>query len=186
MDKDRNRVCPVELAGSLDSKIRRLLQNPVKILSPFVKENMRVLDIGCGPGFFSIELAKMIGIEGKVFAADLQQGMLDKLESKIKGTPLEPKISLIKCSKNAWDISGKFDFILAFYMIHEVPDKNNFFKSVKNMLDKNGTFLIVEPTLFHVSKKDFAATLNIAEEAGFKISKGPKLAFSLSAVLKNA
>jgi hypothetical protein len=49
MENDRNRVCPVELASSLDSKIRRWLQNPYKIVSPFVKEGMTVLDLGCGP-----------------------------------------------------------------------------------------------------------------------------------------
>ena len=55
MTAEKNRVCPVELADSLDSKIRRFLQNPQKILKPFVSEGMKVLDIGCGPGFFSIE-----------------------------------------------------------------------------------------------------------------------------------
>jgi hypothetical protein len=46
---DRNKhVCPVELAGSLDNKIRRWLQNPQKILASYLKEGMTVLDIGCG------------------------------------------------------------------------------------------------------------------------------------------
>ncbi len=46
---ERNRVCPVELAGSLDNRFRRWLQNPRKILAPYVREGMKVLDIGCGP-----------------------------------------------------------------------------------------------------------------------------------------
>jgi len=61
MEPERNRVCPVELAGSLDNKIRRWLQNPQKILDPYVKEGMKVLDLGCGPGFFSTAMAKMVG-----------------------------------------------------------------------------------------------------------------------------
>lgn len=56
-----NRVCPVEHAGSLDNKIRKWLQNPRKILQPFVSEGMTVLDLGCGPGFFSIDMAHMVG-----------------------------------------------------------------------------------------------------------------------------
>ena len=43
MNNEKARVCPVELAGSLDSKIRRWLQNPAKILAPFIKEGMKVL-----------------------------------------------------------------------------------------------------------------------------------------------
>ena len=86
MNKERNRVCPVELANSLDGRIRKWLQDPRKILSPYVDEGMTVLDIGCGPGFFSVEMAKMVGRNGKVGSADLQDGMLQKLSNKIRGT----------------------------------------------------------------------------------------------------
>jgi ubiquinone/menaquinone biosynthesis C-methylase UbiE len=88
MDNEHNRVCPVGLADSLDSRIRRWLQDPQKILFPFVRQGMTVLDIGCGPGFFSIELAKMVGRTGRVISADLQDGMLRKLSAKIRGTEL--------------------------------------------------------------------------------------------------
>jgi len=186
MTNDKNRVCPVELADSLDSKIRRFLQNPQKILKPFVSEGMKVLDIGCGPGFFSIELAKLVGNSGKVFAVDLQEGMLKKIKDKIKGTELEEKIVLIKSEKNNFTVSEKVDFILAFYMVHEVPDKNKLFKDLINVLGDKGQFLLVEPKLFHVSKKEFSATLQIAERAGFKINKGPKLLFSFSAILNKS
>jgi ubiquinone/menaquinone biosynthesis C-methylase UbiE len=184
MKADKNRVCPVELADSLDSKIRRWLQNPQKILSPFVKEGMKVLDVGCGPGYFSVELAKMVGISGKVYAADLQEGMLQKLNNKIRGTSLEKIIQLIKCEKDDIVVPEKVDFILAFYMVHEVPDKNKLFKTLKNIVNDNGEFLIVEPKLFHVSKKEFASTISKAEAVGFKSAEGPKLAFSFSSLLK--
>jgi len=53
MSKERNRrICPMELAGGLDNSVRRLLKNPQKILKPYIKEGMTVLDLGCGPGFF--------------------------------------------------------------------------------------------------------------------------------------
>jgi ubiquinone/menaquinone biosynthesis C-methylase UbiE len=184
MKDDRNRVCPVELANSLDSKIRRWLQNPQNILSPYVKEGMKVLDIGCGPGFFSVEMAKMVGTTGKVFAVDLQEGMLQKLRNKINGTPLEQIIQLIKCEKDKIVVPEKVDFILAFYMVHEVPDKNKFFTALKNYLNDGGEFLIVEPKLFHVSKKEFASTISKAEAAGFKAAEGPKLSFSFSSELR--
>jgi len=184
MNDKRVRVCPVELANSLDSKIRRWLQNPQKTLSPFVKEGMTVLDVGCGPGFFSVELAKMVGERGKVYSVDLQEGMLQKLRNKIYGTPLEKRIQLIKCEQNEIIIPEKVDFILAFYMVHEVPDKDKLFATLKNSLDKNGNFLIVEPKLFHVSKKEFASTISKAETAGFKAADGPKLPFSFSSVLR--
>jgi len=184
MNEDRYRVCPVELANSLDSKIRRWLQNPQKILSPYVKEGMKVLDVGCGPGFFSVELAKMVGTNGKLYAVDLQEGMLKKIQDKIRGTPLEKIIQPIKCERDEIVVPEKVDFILAFYMVHEVPDKDKLFTTLKNFLNEQGEFLIVEPKLFHVSKKEFASTIRKAEKAGFIAAEGPKLTFSFSSVLK--
>ena len=184
MNDERNRVCPVELANSLDNKIRRWLQNPQKILSPFVKEGMKVLDVGCGPGFFSVELAKMVGTNGKVYAVDLQEGMLQKLQNKIRGTSLEKVIQLIKCEKDKIVIPEKVGFILAFYMVHEVPDKDKLFTTLKNFLNEKGELLIVEPKLFHVSKKEFTSTISKAEAVGFKAAEGPKLLFSFSSVLR--
>jgi ubiquinone/menaquinone biosynthesis C-methylase UbiE len=176
----------VELAGSLDNRIRRWLQDPRKILGPYVKEGMTVLDIGCGPGFFSIEMAEMVGKKGKVVSADLQEGMLQKLRDKVQGTELEERISLVQCEKERIDIPERVDFILAFFMVHEVPDKNSLFKQLKDILKQDGQFLLVEPKLFHVSKKEFESTTTVAERNGFTVYQGPKLPFCWSAVLKNA
>jgi ubiquinone/menaquinone biosynthesis C-methylase UbiE len=183
MDNERTRVCPVELASSLDNKVRRWLQNPHGILAPFVKEGMKVLDVGCGPGFFSVELAKLVGATGRVISADLQEGMLQELHRKIKGTILEPRITTVQCQQDRINVSEDVDFILAFYMVHEVPDKAALFRQLRAVLKKNGRFLLVEPKMFHVSKKDFESTLKVAEKAGFAITQGPKLFLSWSAVL---
>jgi ubiquinone/menaquinone biosynthesis C-methylase UbiE len=185
MRKHGNRVCPATLAASLDSKIRRWIQNPQQILCPFVKEAMTVLDVGCGPGFFSMEMARMVGAGGMVISADLQEAMLDKLRAKIKGTELEQRISVVKCDPDRINVREKADFILTFYMVHEVPEKSGFFKQLKNLLKQNGQYLIVEPKLFHVSKSEFRETLRLAEANGFASAPGPKLLLSWSAVLRH-
>ena len=183
MNNERNRVCPVEYAGSLDNKIRKWFQNPKKILAPYIKKGMIVLDVGCGPGFFSVEIAKMVGNSGKVFSVDLQEGMLLKLRSKIEGTPLEGIIKLIKCEADEINVPEKVDFVLAFYMVHEVSDKNRFFEIMKNILNEKGRILIVEPKFFHVSKQEFNLTTEKAEKIGFKSAQGPNLLFSFSSIL---
>jgi len=184
MKEDKNRVCPVERSGSLDNKLRKWLQKPQKILSPYIKEGMKVLDVGCGPGFFSVEIAKMVGANGKVIAADLQEGMLQIIRDKIARTALDKIIQPVKCEEDNINIKEKVDFILAFYMVHEVPDKAKLFESFKDILNDDGKVLIVEPKMFHVSKKEFALTMGLAETAGFKSSPGPKLTFSHSSVLQ--
>lgn len=178
-----NRVCPVARAGGLDNRIRRWLQNPQKILRPYIREGMKVLDVGCGPGFFTIGMAQMVGKSGRVIASDLQEGMLKKLEDKIQGTEIEERITLHKCEEDRIGVSEKVDFILLFYMVHEVPNKEAFFREIETILESNGQIFVVEPP-FHVSRKAFEDTLNEACTVGLAVVDRPKLFLNKAAVLK--
>jgi ubiquinone/menaquinone biosynthesis C-methylase UbiE len=184
MKQERNRICPVGLAPPLASRFRRWLQNPDDIVAPYVKEGMTVLDVGCGPGFFSIEMAKLVGASGRVISADLQEGMLQELHKRIKGTELEAHIKLVKCNQDNINVSDTVDFILAFYMVHEVPDKSSLFKQLRAVLNEHGQLLLVEPKLFHVSRNQFELTTKVAQDSGFRVHQGPKLHFSWSALLE--
>ncbi len=185
MHKSKQRVCPVEHAGSLDSKFRKLFQNPRKILQPYIYEGITVLEVGCGPGFFSLDIAKMVGESGQLIAVDLQEGMLEKLKNKIEGTEFENRIKLHKCEENKIGISNHVDFILLFYMVHEVSDKTSFFNELYSILKSTGQALIVEPP-FHVSKSAFKETLQLAKNVGFIIFEGPKMLFHQTTVLKKS
>lgn len=183
MSNERNRVCPVERAGSLDNRIRRWLQNPRKILEPYIKEGMTVLDIGCGPGFFSIDIAQMVGKTGRVIASDLQEGMLQRLRDKIEGTELEHRIVLHKCEERKIGLSENVDFVLAFYMVHEVPNQKEFFREIASLLKSGGKVLIIEPP-FHVSKMGFEETIKKAKDAGLMVVKRPRVFLSKTAILR--
>ena len=184
MNNENMRICPVEIAGSLDSKVRRWVQNPNKILKRYIKEGMTILELGCGPGFFTIDIAQMVGNSGQVIAADLQEGMLEKLRNKIKGTKLEDRIILHKCDEDKIGISEDVDFVLLFYMVHEVIDKESLFHEIKSILKPDGQVLIVEPPI-HVSKKEFENTIKIANNVGLSIVEKPKILFSKTGILKN-
>ncbi|MEK6582726.1 MAG: class I SAM-dependent methyltransferase [Nitrospirota bacterium] len=183
MSDKKNRICPVEIAGMLDNKIRRWLQNPRKILEPYIEEGMTVLDIGCGPGFFSIDMAQMVGKSGRVIASDLQEGMLQKLRDKIRGTELEERITLHKCEENKIGVSDSVDFVLAFYLVHEVPNQEQLFNEISSILKPNGQVLIAEP-LFHVSKTAFEETIKKARSAGFTPVERPKVFLSKTVLMK--
>jgi ubiquinone/menaquinone biosynthesis C-methylase UbiE len=180
-----NRVCPVEKAGHLDNRVRRWLQDPRKILGTYIKAGMTVLDLGCGPGFFSIDLAHMVGISGRVIAADLQEGMLQKLRNKIRGTALAEQITLYKCEESKIGLSEHVDFILAFYVVHEMPDQEVFFNEVRSILKPNGRIFIVEPPV-RVSKTAFEEMIGKARDAGFTPVERPKVFLSKAVILKKA
>lgn len=168
MNTEKNtRICPIENAGGLDNSFRRFLQSPKKILKPYVKEGLTILDLGCGPGFFTVEIAKMLHGSGKVIAADLQQGMLKKVSDKVMGTDLEKIIELHKCETDTIGVTEKVDFILAFWMIHEVPNHEKLFSELQSILKTNGKILIIKPK-FHVSKKSFEDMLNWQRIKGLK------------------
>ncbi len=186
MSDDSKHICSAERAGSLDSRIRRWLQNPTKILAPYVKEGMTVLDFGCGPGYFTIDMARMVGERGRVIACDLQQGMLDMVSDKaangVSGSDLEDRITLHKCEEDKIGISDRVDFVLLFYVVHEVPDQKSLFSEIATILKPTGQVLIVEPP-FHVSKAAFAEMIGVAREVGFRSSEGVRVLLSKSVVL---
>ncbi|NQU62896.1 MAG: class I SAM-dependent methyltransferase, partial [SAR324 cluster bacterium] len=142
-----------------------------------------VLDIGCGPGFFTIDMAQMVGRSGRVIAADLQDGMLQKVRDKIRGTELKARITLHRCEEDRIGVPEPVDFVLLFYVVHEIPDKRAFFREIATILKPQGQVLIVEPP-FHVSVSTFAETVKIAGKVGFRDSEGPKVFLSKTAILK--
>jgi ubiquinone/menaquinone biosynthesis C-methylase UbiE len=180
--KEQKHVCPAEFAGGLDNSLRKLLQNPQKILKPFIKVGMTVLDVGCGPGFFSVEIAKMLNDSGKVIAADIQDKMLNRIRQKINGTALEQNIELHKSDYERIGVTEKVDFVLAFWMVHEVRNQKMFFEELTSILKPNGLILIIEPKI-HVAKKVFRTMVDMLKESGFTIVETPKVFFSRAIVL---
>ena len=153
-------------------------------MSPYIHEGMTVLDLGCGPGFFAIEIAKMVGDSGKVIAADLQESMLNKVRNKILGTYLEKRIELHKCEETKIGITQKVDFVLCFWMVHEVPDQGKLLHELKSILKPKSRVFIIEPK-FHVSRKAFIEMINLIRITGLDIIECPKVFYSRTVILKN-
>ena len=164
-----NHVCSVEKAGMLYNGFRKFLQNPKRIVGKYIEKGNFVADIGCGPGFFTIPMAKLVGETGYVHAFDIQQEMLEIMESNA----LKNRVTNIKAIKSKNDkigMSEKFDFVLAFYMVHEVPgiDLKAFFYEIKMHLNKNGKILVVEPK-FHVNRQTYTEMISMAKKTGLKV-----------------
>jgi ubiquinone/menaquinone biosynthesis C-methylase UbiE len=177
------RVCPVENAGQLDIGIRKWLQNPAKMLNGQVREGMVVLELGCGTGYFTGEIARRVGETGKVIAADLQQGMLDMVKSKFSGTELENRIMLHKCEEDKIGVTEKVDLIVAFFMVHEVPDRKRMLLELKSILKPGGSVYIAE-FRGHPPKKAFEDMVIMAKEVGFVEAGRTGALISRSIILK--
>ncbi|WP_349682055.1 class I SAM-dependent methyltransferase [Methanosarcina sp. UBA5] len=159
------------------------MQNPYKIVGKYIKEGQVVMDLGCGPGFFSLAMAKLVGEKGKVISVDIQDEMLQMVKRKSEREGLSSRIVLHKAQPEKLGITEMVDFTLAFYMVHEVQDKKSFLSEVSSHLKPDGRFLIVEPK-FHVSKSNFDSTLEIARSAGLEQISEPKFSFDRAVLLK--
>ncbi len=172
-------VCPWWLAQALDNPIRRLIHSPDKILVGYIEPGQTVLDLGCGPGTFTIAMAKMVGESGRVIAVDLQDEMLQMVRQKAVKEGLDSRINTHKSEPDRIGISDKVEFALAFYMVHEVPDAGAFLMQVASLLKPSGRLLIAEP-LIHVSESSFKKTVDAARLAGLRPISEPKIRFSRS------
>ncbi len=178
-------VCPVWIGYLLASPVRKLLQNPEKILDPYIKDGMKVLDMGCAMGFFSLPLARMVGPNGKVICADVQEKMLKSLEKRARKAGVSDRISTRISHQNGAldDLAGETDFALAFAVVHEVSDASVFFADIYKTLKPGGKCLIAEPS-GHVSEKDFEISVSVAEQNGFKVADRPRIARSYAVLLE--
>ncbi len=183
--KDNKRVCPIWMVHTFDIPLRKLFTPDEKVLKPYLKEGMTFLDLGCGSGRFSIRGAKLVAKSGKVIALDIQQGMLDIVEKKIKDEGLENIIKLHLAEQENLNLNIQADFALAMWMVHETPDFEDFFKQVKDNLKHGAKFLVVEPT-HHVSIKTIEKEVTAAQKVGFNFCGYEKIGLlSKGFILKN-
>lgn len=174
MKEKNSRVCPASQSWMLDNALRRLVQPPGRIVGDFVKARSRVMDLGCGPGYFALYMADKVGPEGKIIAVDVQEAMLEKLRGKAVKRGLEERLDIRHCQAgelNFPDLEDSLDFILLYYMIHETPDPIRLLGELKTLLKKDGRMLIVDP-VFHVRESVFRDMLHKARQMGYQV-EGP-------------
>ena len=137
-------ICPWWIGYLLISPLRRLGQNPKKILAPYIKPGMIALDVGCGMGFFSLDMARLAGSNGKVICVDAQEKMIASLMKRATKAGLQNLIDSRVCSRDSLkleDVKHGVGFALAFAIVHEVPDAKSFFQQIYSALKSNGLLI---------------------------------------------
>lgn len=170
-------VCPWWLAFTFDNPLRRFVHNPEKMLKKFIRQGDTVVDIGCGMGYFSIGMAKMVGAEGRVISVDLQEKMLERVRFRAEQKGFLSRIRLHKCSSDKLGVNEQADFALGFWMVHEVRNKESFFDEIVAFLKPGAHFLLVEPKI-HVTEPYFRKIADIAAKAGLKQCSEEKVGLS--------
>ncbi len=176
--------CPWWLGSLLASPLRRFRHKPEEILKYYVDYDMKVIDIGPGMGYFTIPMATMVGAYGKVYAIDVQEKMIEGLIKRATKAGVANKIETRICSDTSLkidDLAADIDFILAFAVVHELSNMQDFFKETHAALKVSGKLMVAEPK-GHVKKQQFEDMIAVAKQYGFEVLGNPKIKKSLTAV----
>jgi ubiquinone/menaquinone biosynthesis C-methylase UbiE len=179
-------VCPWWGGYFIDNPLRRWLHKPEQFLASFVLPGMTVLDFGCGMGFTSIAMAKLLGDKGTVISADLQPQMLAVVEKRARRAGVAERIRTHVCQKDSLALDQAVDFALAFWSAHEVPDLGKLLGEVYACLAPGAKFLVVEPC-GHVTRRDIGEMTEMAERVGFEtLETVPAVRWSHAVVYRKA
>jgi len=132
-------------AGWLDRTERESEEAPDKALDLLsIKHGMVVADVGAGTGYMSLRMAHRVGPTGKVYANDIQQKMLDKLQANserekltnvetVLGTDTDPKLP-----------AGQMDLVLLVDVYHEFSHPQAMLDHIRQSLKPDGRLVLLE------------------------------------------
>jgi ubiquinone/menaquinone biosynthesis C-methylase UbiE len=178
-------VCPPSLIWTLDNPFRRLIHNPRRILAGMLHEGQTALDLGCGPGVFTLAMAQMVGESGRVIALDLQAEMLAYVRARAEKQGLAGRVILHQSTPATLGLDTPVDFALAMWMLHEVPNRAEFIGEAVRLIKPGGQFLVIEPRI-HESVVNFQRTLEMVRAAGMQQVSTPCVAISQAVLFQKS
>lgn len=128
--------------GKLLRKDRLGLATPEELLRSLgLKQGDTLADVGCGPGFFAIPGATIIGPGGRVYAIDTQKEMLEAL--KKQGLP--DNVVPVESTEQSIPVkNGCADMALIAFALHEAADRALFIKEVKRVVKRGGIIVVLD------------------------------------------
>ena len=180
-----HRVCPWWLGYLMDNPLRRRWEPLEKIFGPYVRPGMRALDVGCGFGFYSLAMARMVGEGGSVLAVDMQPRMLDNAMRRARKAGLGDRIVPHLCpgGRLALPHGTQVDFAVAGHVLHEMPDPAGGLGELRDVVVPGGLLYVAEPR-GHVDAAQYEAEVDLALELGFEVADRPEVFRSRCVLLR--
>jgi len=115
------------------------LRNPQRHLKKIpLKEEMRVVDYGCGPGRYTLPVAELVGPKGKVFAVDMHPLAINTVRKKASRKSLTNIEAILVDSYDIGIQDSSIDMVLLFDTLHMIGDRDALFREVHRMLKQDG------------------------------------------------
>ena len=120
-------------------------ENPEEMLEQLqVKPGMTVCDMGCGDGYYTVELARRVGPEGKVLAVDIQPEMLQELSRRCERLDIKNVDMVLGLPHDPTLPEGQVDLILMVDVYHEFSNPVEMLEAMRRSLKPDGRIALVE------------------------------------------
>jgi arsenite methyltransferase len=130
--------------GYDDSRIVRSFQRRTQALildELQIKKGMYILDLGCGTGWATLEIASRLEGTGRIIGLDLSEKMIEQAKRKLAGLRYD-NVEFILHSASSMDYGEYFDYVLSTNAFHHFVDKREIFSRVRRALKCHGSFLV--------------------------------------------
>ena len=133
----------IERNGHEATKIfdNRSLETDYRTLKPFLKKRMVVLDVGCGTGAISKDIAKIVGEAGKVIGIDNKEKFINSGKQTYKGIK---NLQLIHADLFEFEPKEKFDLIVSARVLQWLNNPKEALFKMKTLLKPTGQISILD------------------------------------------
>ncbi len=161
--------CPAWLSWliELDNPFTKSNHAQVIIDNLHLNPNMKVIDIGCGPGRVTIPIAQKLDSLGEITAMDVQSDMLDKVRKKAQNANLFTIKYVHAAIDNGILPQNYFDRALLVTVLGEILDQKLALKKIFDVLKCDGILSVTE-TIFDPHFQSSKKVSKLAQEVGFK------------------
>jgi ubiquinone/menaquinone biosynthesis C-methylase UbiE len=129
-----------------------LIWKPQRRLEKFpLKEGMAVVDYGCGPGRYTLPIARLVGPKGKVFAVDIQPLAISTVRKKAARESLTNIEAILVDSYNTGIQTSSIDLVLFVDTLHSIGDCDALFREIHRILKQDGV-LFMDPGHMEMSR----------------------------------
>lgn len=164
-------VFPHERSFILEWRWRNLLLSPPELVERLpLKKDSRVLEVGAGSGFYSVEVARAVA-EGKLELLDLQEEMLAKARRKIDSAELK-NVGYTVANGNGripFD-DDSYDIVFMVTVLGEVKEQELLIREINRLLRRSGVLSVSE----HLPDPDFISSgrlRRLLESNGFRFQR---------------
>ncbi len=136
---------PAFVARFINNPLRRRIQPPSTVVDWMdLREGMLALEIGPGPGTFTIEAAKRLGERGKLFAMDIEPKEILRLNKRIGREQVKNVETRVGSAYELPFPDGFFDRVFMVTVLGEIPDKRRALLEIKRVLKEDGLLAVGE------------------------------------------